>query len=446
MDKAEISICLKSDTYMLEKELRSEIIGLVRREVVPAMGCTEPAAVSLAVAKATETLGTLPGRIRVGLSSNMLKNAMGVGIPGTGMIGLPIAVALGALIGKSEYGLEVLRDVNEESVKKGRRYIEEGRIEVYLVKDTPSNLHIDVEVEAEDHKARCVISRMHTEYVLIEKDGAILFSKEEAEGEDNAGESHHQDVELNLRMVWEFATESPVEELSFILEARDLNYAAAQHGFKGGFGHSLGSTIYNYGKIYFGDSTVEHMICATSAACDARMGGAPIPVMSNSGSGNQGITATMPVVIFAEDNNADEEHLVRALMLSHLTSIYIKQSLGRLSALCGCVVASTGAASGIVYLMGGGYEQVCASVKNMVANLAGMLCDGAKPSCSMKISSGVSTAMMSAMLAMNGKCATSTEGIVSDDVDQTIRNLTSIGREAMKVTDLYVLDIMTGKC
>ena len=154
----------------------------------------------------------------------------------------------------------------------------------------------------------------------------------------------------------------------------------------------------------------------------------------------------MPVVIFAEDNNADEEHLVRALMLSHLTSIYIKQSLGRLSALCGCVVASTGAASGIVYLMGGGYEQVCASVKNMVANLAGMLCDGAKPSCSMKISSGVSTAMMSAMLAMNGKCATSTEGIVSDDVDQTIRNLTSIGREAMKVTDLYVLDIMTGKC
>ncbi len=196
---------------------------------------------------------------------------------------------------------------------------------------------------------------------------------------------------------------------------------------------------------YFGDTPVEHMISYTSAACDARMGGAPIPVMSNSGSGNQGITATMPVVSFAEDINATEEQTVRALILSHLTSIYIKQSLGRLSALCGCVVASTGASAALVYLMGGGYEQICAAVKNMIANLTGMICDGAKPSCAMKISSGVSTAMMSAMLAMNGKCVTSVEGIVSDDVDATIHNLTSIGREAMVETDHLVLNIMTSK-
>ena len=175
------------------------------------------------------------------------------------------------------------------------------------------------------------------------------------------------------------------------------------------------------------------------------MGGAKVAVMSNSGSGNQGITATMPVVSFAEDMNADEEQTVRALILSHLTSIYIKQSLGRLSALCGCVVASTGASGALVYLMGGGYGQICSAIKNMVANLTGMICDGAKPSCALKISSGVTTAMMSAMLAMSGKCVTSAEGIVSDDVDETIHNLTSIGREAMTETDRLVLKIMTSK-
>lgn len=430
---------------MLNKDKRKEIISLINREVVPAMGCTEPAAVSLAVAKATETLGALPESIKVGLSSNMLKNAMGVGIPGTGMIGLPIAIALGALIGKSEYGLEVLRDVNPESVRKGRAYIDEGRIDVYLQPDTASNLHIDVCVEAGGHKARTVISRQHTNFIHISKDDDIILEtvpEEEAavSSSDNEGE-----VWLNMATVWDFATESPLDEIRFILKARDLNKAASQLGMQQDFGHSLGSTISRHGAKLFGEGHVAHMIAATSAACDARMGGATIAVMSNSGSGNQGITATMPVVSFAEDIEASEEQLIRALTLSHLTSIYIKQSLGRLSALCGCVVASTGASSAIVYLMGGGYQEVCSAVKNMVANLTGMICDGAKPSCSMKISSGVSTALMSAMLAMNGKCVSSAEGIVHDDVDVTIHNLTSIGREAMTVTDLHVLDIMTSK-
>ncbi len=246
-------------------------------------------------------------------------------------------------------------------------------------------------------------------------------------------------------MVYDFAMNSPLDKISFILKAKELNLAAAQLAFDGKYGHSLGSTIRSAGTKYFGDTPMEHMVAYTSAACDARMGGAPVAVMSNSGSGNQGITATMPVVSFAKDINATEEQTIRALILSHLTSIYIKQSLGRLSALCGCVVASTGASSALVYLMGGGYPEICAAVKNMVANLTGMICDGAKPSCSMKISSGVSTAMMSAMLAVNGKCATSAEGIVCDCVDTTIRNLTSIGREAMQETDRLVLKIMTEK-
>lgn len=429
---------------MLSKELRDSITSLINREVVPAIGCTEPVAVALCVAKATETLGTTPEEINLALSGNIIKNAMGVGIPGTGMIGLPIAVALGALVGRSEYGLEVLRDVNDEAVERGRKYIDEGRVNVTCAKDAPSNLHIDVTVTAGHHTARAIISRAHSNFVRIDKDGETIFA-EAPQADNSAADNSANDVALNLAMVYEYATETPVDELRFILETRRMNKAAAEYALNGNYGHDLGRTISLEGLKYFGDTPLTHAISVTSAACDARMGGAPVPVMSNSGSGNQGITATMPVVSYAEDINATEEQTIRALTLSHLTSIYIKQSLGRLSALCGCVVASTGAASGICYLMGGDFDKICATVKNMVANLTGMICDGAKPSCAMKISSGVSTAMISAMLAMNGKCVTSAEGIVTDDVDQTIRNLTSIGRDAMTVTDQLVLQIMTCK-
>lgn len=431
---------------MLDKELRDAITALVKREVVPAVGCTEPVAVALAVAKATELLGRTPENIKVALSANVLKNAMGVGIPGTGMIGLPIAIALGALIGKSEYGLEVLKDVSPEAVLKGRKFIEEGCVQVSLCADAPSVLHIDAEVTAGDDAARAVISGSHTRFIKLESKGDVLLDDcacGNETGASPAGDS--ADPQLSLRTVWEYATTSPIEEIEFILEARRLNMAAALTAMDEGFGHSLGFTIRSKGLSYFGDTPMEHMLVYTSAACDARMAGAVVPVMSNSGSGNQGITATMPVVSFAKDCNASETDTARALMLSHLTSIYIKQSLGRLSALCGCVVASTGASSGIVYLMGGGYSQVQAAVKNMVANLTGMVCDGAKPSCAMKISSGVSTAMMSALLAMNGRCVTNAEGIVCDDVDRTIHNLTSIGRDAMRETDKLVLEIMTTK-
>ena len=427
----------------MEKSLRQQIIDLIKREVVPAVGCTEPVAVALCVAKATETLGVVPEKIELFLSGNIIKNAMGVGIPGTGMIGLPIAVALGALVGKSEYSLEVLRDVTPEAVEAGRKYIDEERISICLEPDAPSNLHIDVKAKAGGHSVRAIISGSHTNFVLLEKDGVLLFEKSaESEGSDPAESA---DPELNMRMVYDFAESAPLEEISFILEAKRLNMGAAEHALSGNYGHCLGSTVRHSGVRFFGDTPVAHAITLTSAACDARMGGAMVPVMSNSGSGNQGITATMPVVSYAIDIDASEEQTVRALVLSHLISIYIKQSLGRLSALCGCVVASTGAASGLVYLMGGGYRQVCDAVKNMVANLTGMICDGAKPSCSMKISSSVSTAMMSAMMAMQGSSVTSAEGIISDDVDATIHNLTSIGRDSMQATDKLVLKIMTCK-
>ncbi|MDE5790425.1 MAG: L-serine ammonia-lyase, iron-sulfur-dependent, subunit alpha [Muribaculaceae bacterium] len=430
----------------MEKDTREKIIKMIRREVVPAMGCTEPVAVALCVAKAVETLGTLPDSIELGLSGNIIKNAMGVGIPGTGMIGLPIAVALGALIGKSEYGLEVLRDVTPKALEEGRQFINEGRIRIKHLPCTPSNLHIEViarkKVSDDDEiKSETVISGSHTNFVLVRLNDEILYKEEEgvtsAEGND--------DVELTMAMVYRFAMEAPLEEIDFILEAGRINKAAADTALSGDYGHSLGATIRRNGRHLFGDTPLEHIICLTSAACDARMGGAPISVMSNSGSGNQGITCTLPVISYAEDMQATEEQTTRALILSHLTSIYIKQSLGRLSALCGCVVASTGASAGLVYLMGGDFNRICAAIKNMVANLTGMICDGAKPACAMKISSGVSTAVMSAMLAMNGKCVTEAEGIVAADIDRTIHNLTMIGRDAMQETDRLVLQIMVDK-
>ena len=249
-----------------------------------------------------------------------------------------------------------------------------------------------------------------------------------------------------MRLVYDFATTAPVDELRFILKTRDYNIKAAEESLKGNYGHCLGKTMSRpLSHGIFGDSIYSHIISRTASACDARMGGAMIPVMSNSGSGNQGICATNPVVVYAQENKNTEEELIRALVLSHLTAIYIKQSLGKLSALCGCVVASTGSSCGITYLMGGNYEQICHSIKNMIANLAGMLCDGAKPSCSLKVSSGVSTALLSALLSMEGRCVTSAEGIIDDDVDRSIRNLTSIGADAMCTTDEMVLDIMTHK-
>lgn len=406
------------------------------------MGCTEPVAVSLCTAKAVELLGTEPERIEALLSPNVLKNAMGVGIPGTGMIGLPIAIALGAIVGKSEYQLEVLKDTTPEAVARGREWIDQGRIGVGLKEGGCDILYIEVKASAQGHTATAIISGAHTNFVYLSKDQGVLADRRTPV----AGSAECKDIELNLRMVWDYATTSPVEELEYILQARDLNKAVAEESLRGEWGHCLGRTLRSKTNMaMMGDSTFAHILSYTSAACDARMGGAQMPVMSNSGSGNQGISATLPVVIYAEEKGHSHEQLVRALTLSHLTVIYIKQSLGRLSALCGCVVASTGSSCGITYLMGGGYDEVAMAVKNMVATLTGMVCDGAKPSCALKVSSGVSTAIMSAVMAMEHHGVTGLEGVIDDDVDKSIRNLTSIGARAMGETDRMILDIMTHK-
>ncbi|MBQ6612317.1 MAG: serine dehydratase subunit alpha family protein [Alistipes sp.] len=432
--------------YQFTAEERKEIIALMNREIIPAIGCTEPIAVALCVAKATETLGARPEHIEARLSANVLKNAMGVGIPGTGMTGLPIAMALGALVGKSEYELEVLKDADAEAVKEGCKLIDEKRISVSLKENIEEKLYIEIEVEAAGNRAVAIISGGHTRFVHVAYNDEVRFSLEAGASEQAGAVAEPKDPVLSLRKVWDFAMTAPLDELSFILEAKRLNMNAAYESLKGSYGHAIGRMMRSESeRNIMGDTLHCQIVGMTTAACDARMAGAMIPVMSNSGSGNQGLTSTVPVVVYAEQTKASEEQMIRSLILSHLTVIYIKQSLGRLSALCGCVVAATGSSCGITYLMGGGYEEVSVAVKNMIANLTGMICDGAKPSCAMKCASGVSTAVVSALMAMSGRCVKSVEGIIDDDVDKSILNLTDIGRDAMTHTDAMILKIMTSK-
>ena len=401
-----------------------------------------PMAVALCVARATETLGRRPESITTRLSANILKNAMGVGIPGTGMIGLPIAIALGALIGRSDYELEVLKDCTPQAVDEGKQFIDEKRIRITLKEDIDEKLYIEATCRAGHDEATAVISGGHTRFQRIERNGQVLLDRSasaDAQAETDA-------PALTLRTVYDFAQTAPLDEISFILQTARLNKAAAEASFRADYGHGLGKMLRGrYENEIMGDSVFSHILSYTSGACDARMAGAMIPVMSNSGSGNQGISATLPVLVFAEETGKTEEQLIRALMLSHLTVIYIKQSLGRLSALCGCVVAATGSSCGITYLMGGDYTRITYAVQNMIANLTGMICDGAKPSCALKVTTGVSTAVLSAIMAMEGRTVTSVEGIIDQDVDQSIRNLTRIGSRGMNETDRLVLDIMTHK-
>ena len=424
-----------------------ELLQLLRREVIPAIGCTEPIAVALCVARAKELLGVEPDEITVYLSKNVYKNALAVGIPNTGMTGLPIAIALGATVGKSAYLLEVLRDATPESVAYAKDYMLRVPAQIHINYEAPSILYIHAEVRKGEQMAQATIMDEHTHFVT----SPISHSEASLSPASNS-EASHSPQGLNLRRVYDFATSVDTSELAFLLEGAQMNTAAAETSFAEQYGHGLGRllrantlTATPEMEKLFGNTLFTKIISYTCGACDARMSGAMVQVMSNSGSGNQGISCSIPVYLYAKENNCDEERTLRALALSNLTVIYIKQSLGRLSALCGCVVAATGSAAGITYLMGGNYEEITYAIKNMIANISGMICDGAKPGCALKVTSGVATAIFSAYLAMQHSYADSTEGIVEDDIDRTIRNLTRIGHDGMKVTDDLILDIMTHK-
>ena len=426
-----------------------QIIELINREVKPALGCTEPIAVALAVAKAVElieskiSLNRLAAdfRIAVAVSGNILKNGMGVGVPGTGMVGLHIAAALGAVCGKSEYGLEVLHDLDDRSIARAKGIVADNQVDITIA-DTEHKLYVSATVSVEEETATAVIEDSHDHIVKTMLDHQVLSDCECSAG---AGSDDASDFGITIKEALEFAESADAADIAFILGDRTLNLALAKEGLRGCYGLCVGRTIHRDSEKTFGDSFLTYAMALTAAASDARMAGCTLPAMSNSGSGNQGITVSMPVIAYAEHYGIDDEKLSRALILSNLVAIHIKHYLGPLSALCGCVVASTGAACGITWLKGGSYWQVCATIKNMIGNITGMVCDGAKVGCAMKVASGVSSAIQSSMLALDNHFASEHDGIIDSDIERTIENLGRIGSVGMEQTDEVILDIMLKK-
>ena len=438
-----------------------EILNLIHREVKPALGCTEPIAVALAVAKAVEIIMEncpcgedwrlrADYRIDVAVSGNILKNGMGVGIPGTGMVGLPVAAALGAVCGRSAQGLEVLSGLSPSAVERAKALVADKKVTI-SVAPTDRLLYVKATVSVDggaiasaevDPHAYAIIEDDHDKIVETSFADRILMSSESGAA---AAEHVSDDYDLSVKEICEFASSADYKDIEFILDDRKLNLALAIEGLHGDFGLNVGRTIRENQKEVFGEDFMSYAMGLTAAASDARMAGSTLPALSNSGSGNQGITVSMPVIAYSLKYGIDDERLARALILSNLVAIHIKHYLGKLSALCGCVVASTGSACGIVYLKGGGYREICAAIKNMAGNITGMVCDGAKVGCAMKVASGVSCAVQSAVLALHGTCIPSTDGIIEDDVEKTIRNIGAIGSAGMKVTDKMILDIMLCK-
>ena len=435
----------------------AEIISLIKKEVKPALGCTEPIAVALAVAKAMEIIEekstvneqdwryTSDFSISVEVSGNILKNGMGVGIPGTGMVGLYIAAALGAVCGKSSYGLEVLHDLDERSIAKAKEMTEQKVVKISLA-DTDKKLYIKASVTIGEHTSCAVIADDHDRIVETDFDDTVLSTLQCNESEETPDQKTTLDYHLTVKEIDEFARTVPYKDIEFILESRTLNMALAKEGLKGNYGLRVGYVIaLQDNEEVFGKDFLSYAMSLTAAASDARMAGCTLAAMSNSGSGNQGITVTMPVIAYSIKYGTSDEQLARALVMSHLVAIHIKGYLGKLSALCGCVIASTGASCGLVYLRGGDYEQICSAIKNMIGNITGMVCDGAKVGCAMKVASGVSSALQSAVLAREGICISDQDGIIEKDIEKTIQNLGQIGSVGMQNTDNMILDIMVCK-
>ena len=431
----------------MEEQLRKQIQQLIRNEVVLATGCTEPGAVALCVTKARETLGREPEHIKLLLSKNVYKNAMGVGIPGTGMIGLPIAVAIAVVAGYSNRQLEVLT-VPTQDVEAAKKWLANNSSQIEIaVKDECDKLYIECVCTAGEDKSIAIISHRHTNFVFVAHNDEVLLSntavnvlQQELQTRTGEEESPLGNLKLTARMVYDYATTTPLDELEFIYDTVNMNEAVAVEGLKG-YGLRTGKILMENAN---GD-LVHTVVARTVAASDARMDGCTLSVYSNSGSGNQGICCTLPVYNYGKEKGCSHEQIVRALILNHLMSIYIKSGIGRLSALCGIVNASIGVTCGIVYLHGGSFEQMCYAIKNMINTLTGMICDGAKPSCALKMSTGLYSAFVCAELAYHDHVVDATDGLSEKDVDCSIHNLGRLGRDGMDEVDDTILDIMTHK-
>ncbi|MGL5681545.1 MAG: serine dehydratase subunit alpha family protein [Marinifilaceae bacterium] len=427
----------------MSQATEEQIIELLRSEAVPALGCTEPVACALACARCKEELGGNPDKIEVLVSGNIFKNGMGVGIPGSGMTGLPIAAALGAVCGKTEYGLEVLKEVSVgNNLEIAKAMLTDGKVSVKLKEDAEDKLYCEATCTLGDDTVRVIIVQGHTNIVLIEKNGEKLFEKAFTVV---TGKEEKKRPELSFERIWDFVQTIDTNNIDFLLHGAEMNKIISDEGLRNDYGLCIGRTLKeNIDKGLLENDFLNKVIIRATAASDARMDGCEKPVMTNSGSGNQGITVILPVVVAAEQFEASEEQLIRALALSNLVAAHIHFYMGHLSALCGILIAATGSASAITYLMGGNKEQVINTIKTMCSNLTGMVCDGAKQGCALKVYSGVSAAVQASLLSMRG-IKTNNDGIIEEDIETTIRNIGILGTVGMEQTDKTILKIMCNK-
>jgi len=429
-----------------ENPLWQRFILAVQEEVKPALGCTEPISLALAAAVAAAELNGAVERIDAWVSPNLMKNGLGVTVPGTGMVGLPIAAALGALGGNGDAGLEVLKDASAQAISDAKAMLKAGKVAVMLQQPFDEILFSRAKVYSRDGWACVTIVGGHTNIVRIETHTGVKYVKEaRADGEAQASPL---DVlaETSLQEILTFVNAVPFDDIRFILDAARLNGALSREGLRGKWGLHIGATLEKQcARGLLANDLSTAILIRTSAASDARMGGATLPAMSNSGSGNQGITATVPVMVVAEHFGADEEKLARALMLSHLSAIYIHHQLPRLSALCAATTAAMGAAAGMAWLVDGRYSTISMAIGSMIGDVSGMICDGASNSCAMKVSTSASAAWKAVLMALDDTAVTGNEGIVAHDVEQSIANLCSLASHAMQQTDRQIIEIMARK-
>lgn len=420
-------------------------IRAVQEEVKPALGCTEPISLALACATAAQQLSGAVTRIDAWVSPNLMKNGLGVTVPGTGMVGLPIAAALGAIGGDATAGLEVLKSVSPQATAQAKAMLNAGKVRVMLQEPCEEILYSRACVYSEDAWASVTIAGGHTRIVQISVQGETRFTLDEQQ-HICADDPLAVLSRTTLSQILEFVEQVPFREIRFILDAAQLNDALSREGLKGEWGLHIGATLDKQrARGLMAQDLGSDIVIRTSAASDARMGGATLPAMSNSGSGNQGIAATMPVVVVAGHFQASEEQLARALMLSHLAAIYIHHQLPRLSALCAATTAAMGAAAGMAWLAGGRYQTISMAISSMIGDVSGMICDGASNSCAMKVSTSVFSAWKAVLMALDNSAVTGNEGIVAHDVEQSIANLCSLARQSMQETDRQIIDIMARK-
>lgn len=427
--------------------LWSQFVRQLREGVKPAVGCTEPISLALATAKATALLGEPVVRVEAWVSPNLMKNGMGVTVPGTGMAGLPIAAALGATGGDPEAGLEVLLKASAEAIAQAKTLVSGGCVTVGVKAPCEDVLYSEAKVYGQSGYAIVSIAREHTHVVRCECNGDVVFEEDKNAFANNCECTDEKPfTDVCAENIYNFALNVPVSEIEFMLNAAYLNGALSEEGLKNTYGLAIGRTlILQQEKGLLGKDLLNEIMIRASAASDARMGGAVLPAMSNSGSGNQGIAATLPVMVVAEFIHADDETLLRALVLSHLMAIYVHSHFPPLSALCAATTASMGAAAGMAWLLTKDFTTVSMSINSMIGDISGIICDGASNSCAMKVSSSAASAYKAVLMAMQNQSVAGTDGIVSDDVDSSIANLCALASRAMQHTDIQIIEIMEEK-